>query len=497
MPTIPSTLQKSLYLKKIFTDSITQDHLESSAAFYQKFNTLIDKIKAVENQTLTKISFAEIKYNRGNNSRHTRRSMHSLFHNQHMNPQELNSILEDQVSRLCKTFLEDTESKGISAALRQSLQEKALHSILYHNARTTFDITYTKRGQRILQNTRIKLALSAIYAIFFAIVSFLGPISLLPLATALFAATMAYISGLLYGILNDIFATRSNLAYFILGHQPGQRSFMRSNDLLVQAIAWGVIATEDIAEIAAVVFGVSVLITASLSSAPLATFVLPLLAVSLPFAVFAAHLFANHQTHKYLQNGYPLDWLPNSVQDRVRTACGVSPDAHTIPLDKIDFDSPELRALLISFGVMDEYQLNGHALMTSSPREKATWLANSDRNLAGYIGAPLLAVGGLIALLSVSKTTVSPILFSTLFSTTIPLIVASIIILFLAITLTYALNNKNKQIDNKYKLNTHDISNYYVPDVLYFDKTQAQAAMALTETDRGLDSDRQTRQITA
>lgn len=128
---------------------------------------------------------------------------------------------------------------------------------------------------------------------------------------------------------------------------------------------------------------------------------------------------------------------------------------------------------------MGDYQPNGHALMSASTKDKATWLANSDRNLAGYIGAPFIALGALIALLSISKTAVPVVLFSTLWSTTVPIMVATIVILILAIAVNYALANQDKQIDNKYKLNAGTGRGELRVDLLYLNEEQAKAAINL------------------
>ncbi|MCX7090529.1 MAG: hypothetical protein NTU48_03650 [Legionellales bacterium] len=450
-------------------DSFDQNSTESLNAFHHEFDALVDQLKEVEAGTCPDII---PKYNRGDVNQYR-------FHTS-PRPKKT-TVLEDQVSRLCKTFIENIEDQGMSSSLKQSLQQNGIYSMLYHHSRTYRSIAYTEMGTDKLKKTQLKLALSAVSVAIFATVSFLGAIILLPLATALFAASMAYISGLLYGILNDILATRSNLAYFILGHQYAQRSFFVSNDLLVQAIGWGVIATEGLAQIAALVFGITVFMTATLSTTPIATFVLALLALTIPLAVLTADLYARYQVQKYMKDGFSLSTVPENQRARARMACGVPEDTNSITLDKINFDGQELRIFVNTVGLMDKYQLDGHALISPSIKDKATWLANGSRNLAGYIGAPLIAIGALIALLSISKTAVPTILFSTLLSTTVPIIVATIVILVLAISVNYALANKDKQIDNKYKLNTSKEPNNKQPDELYLNEDQTKAAITLQQ----------------
>ena len=246
-----------------------------------------------------------------------------------------------------------------------------------------------------------------------------------------------------------------------------------------------------LAKIAALVFGVAVFITASLSTAPIATFVLPLLFAVLPLAVIAADLYAKYQVRTYMQQGVSLTWIPADLKVKVKMVFKLPEDANFLPLDSIDFDSPDIQDFLNEIRLKDGYQLNGLALMSYSKKDKANWLANSDRNLAGYIGAPLLAVGTLVAMLTISEAA-APILFSAILATTVPVISAGIIILALAIALTYALNNQDKQIDNKYKLDKYSTNGDYLagrvsqPDVLYLDEEQERAAISHSFVDEQL-----------
>ena len=474
MPT-PTTLQKANYLKKLMHDALELTTGEAFNDFNHELSVLISTLNDLETGKIQKVPVHTLKYNRGDH----KKNRFAIW------KQDDQGIIEDQISRLCKTYIENLETQGMPKSVKHALQQNGVYSILYHNSIINADFDFILAGEEILQNTQIKLAWSAVSIALFALVSFIGPVFLLPLATALFAASMAYMSGLLYGILNDILATRSNLAYFILGHQFGQRSFFVSNNVLVQAIGWGVVATTSLSQIAAMVFAAAIFITASLSTTPLATFLLPLLVVIVPLAVLLADLYARHQIQNRIKNGFSLAWIKEDARIRVTAVCQVPFDAQSIPLDKIDFDSPALRTLLQEHKIIDEYQLNGLALMSSSVKEKAAWLANGDRNLAGYIGAPLMAVGLLIGILSISKTAVAPALFSTFLSTTLPIITASILVVGLACAIFYARQNAYEQIDDKYKLNwTNNRQLLTKPntdlDKLYFTEEHSQLAMDLS-----------------
>src|SRR5688572_24716146 len=78
----------------------------------------------------------------------------------------------------------------------------------------------------------------------FSVTSFVSvPFFVTVLANAWFSAGVIYLGGLSYGIVNDLIACRKNLPYFLLGHQYGQHSVIKSNKPNAVAVAWGVLAT--------------------------------------------------------------------------------------------------------------------------------------------------------------------------------------------------------------------------------------------------------------
>lgn len=106
----------------------------------------------------------------------------------------------------------------------------------------------------------IGLGFATLSVVLFAIVAFLGLNGGWTIAaTALFSSAIACMAGLIYGIVNDMFATtKANLPYFLLGYQETQHSLFISNDPKVQAIGWGIIAAQPIAVIASLVFGITI-----------------------------------------------------------------------------------------------------------------------------------------------------------------------------------------------------------------------------------------------
>lgn len=179
-----------------------------------------------------------------------------------------------------------------------------------------------------------------------------------------------------------------------------------------------------------------------MSSAPIATFVLPILLVTLPLFVFCADICSKHLAQRYMQQGLPLEIYPPRAQRWIRSSLNLPEGAMRIDLDKLDFDAPNN----FMSQLWSQEQIQSLALMSYTKQEKAKWFANSDRNVLGYLGVPLLAITGLIATLTL------PANCGLLLSTIIPVFTASMVIAGLAIAFSYALANQEKQIDNKYKL---------------------------------------------
>lgn len=367
------------------------------------------------------------------------------------------ACIEDQISRLTKDLIESLEDDNLCPALLEAFRKNNIHEILYHNAVMGRYVVADKKsekpyGPEVIEEANTYLKLSGISIALYTSAFFLGLSGgWMIAATVLFSASVAYMAGLLYGMVNDYFATKANLPYFLLGHQASQLSFFMSNDPLVQAIGWGVIATFPLDIIAAIVFAISVAVAMMVSTAPIVTFVLPMLLIITPLLAVAANVYANYCVKGYMEKGISLWLIPENIASAFRKAVNLPADAKRIDLDKIDFDSEELRDVITQIGLLNEYQLDGLALMSNSKKDIANWLANSDRNTFGYAAAPITAVTGLILMLSLSESV--PALFLTpLFATIIPVAVSVVAITLLAVALNYAANNADKQVDNRYKL---------------------------------------------
>ncbi|MDF1828141.1 MAG: hypothetical protein P1U39_07665 [Legionellaceae bacterium] len=480
-----NSLEKTLFLRRKLTESHNAITLPNNtrlneilAAFDESFNQLIAQMEAIElDEILSQTAIdrdaflTQLNLNRGDQNK--RRFLR--------NDLAKRACIEDQISRLTKSLVETIEDENLCPALVEAYRNRHIYQMLYYNGvmghYTTggpFGIYHREKypplGPTIMKFAMVGLGFATLSVAFFATVALLGLNGgWIIAATALFGSAVAYMAGLLYGIINDIFATKANLPYFLLGHQATQHSFFISNDRFVQAIGWGIIAAQPIAIIAAIVFGVTIAAVMASAASPVLTFALPILLVVVPLFAACANVFANYSADKYIQKGISLRILSEDRKQEFRTALNLPTNAEWINLDQIDFDSESFRNLAKNYDLLNDYQLDGLALMSASKKDKANWLANNDRNLLGYIGTPLLAITGLVLMLTL--TSVPVIFFSPLLSTIIPLVAAVIAIASLATALTYVSVNKEKQIDNRYKLFTsgHNgekkIDELYITDV--------------------------------
>ena len=498
-----NSLRNALFLKRKLAEaqqSITlpsdnQVLNEALTKFNTQFEEIIAQMEAIEiddvlsthqaDQDTRQLFLNSLNLNRGDHNQ--RRFFHVAL------PKR--AYLEDQISRLTKTFIERVEDENLSAALLEAYQKHHINEILYHNGVIGYYTTgaimrfadtethlYDKEKFPPLGPFAVKFAMVGL-GIATLSVSFFTTVALLGLsggwviaATALFSAAMAYMGGLLYSILNDIFATKANLPYFLLGHQDTQHSFFSSNDPLVQAIGWGIIAAQPIAVIAALVFGITTAIMMA-SSAPVLTFILPLMLVVVPLFAVCANAYAEYSANNYIKEGISFKMLPKEIKEKLRTALKLPADAEKLDLDQVDFDSPAFRSLIKELGALNDYQLDGLALMSSSKKDKANWLANGERNLLGYVVTPLLAITSLTLMLTL--TSVPAVLFSPLLSVIIPVVSAVIAIALLATALHYVSTNQDKQVDNRYKLFTNLGSGEKKMDELHVTDEQADEAPML------------------
>jgi MFS family permease len=269
-----------------------------------------------------------------------------------------------------------------------------------------------------LKNGYIGVAIAALITVLFATSALFGaPVWLTVIASALFASAVTYLSALVYGVFNDLFATKASLPYFLLGHQPQQQSLLRTNDPVAQGVAWGIAATYGPALLASIAFGIGTVITASF--VPMASFIFPVMFIAMPLIAFGADIYAKRKAKQYVKEGH--EYYGN-------------------------LDYARLGA--------NYYQINGLTQMAPNKEDKAAWLANSDRNMFGFTKLPLIGVGVLASAITLSAvhSFLPAFLFSTLLATTVPVAFVAAAIVFLVAAGAYMYINRNKQIDNKFKL---------------------------------------------
>lgn len=504
------SLEKTRYLKKKLDAAIGSVQIppesiflkEKIQAFEDQFKDFLDQLEETNPESLLPKEFIfknlylkELPLNRGDPFKHR-------FSN-HLNNIKLHDCLEDQISRLTKNLIETLETDALSSELIEACRTEGIYQILYHHAvigqygwarsRGIFEppnhgiideynLPYQQNklpplGPKIIHSAIFCLIIAAAAVAFFAVTGILGLGGIWCIAaTALFGSAVAYMSGLLYAITNDIFAAQANLPYFLLGHQATQYSFFISNDPSVQAIGWGVIASQPIAIVASLIFGIAIALVMTLTASPILTIILPIMMLGMPLLALGADGYARHSAEKYIKDGLSFSLMPQEMKKDFKEVFNLADDAETLDLDQIDFDSKLFRILNLKYNLFNKYQLEGLALMCTSKKDKANWLANSNRNLLGYIGSISLAIIGLVLSLSLSAF-VPAVFLSPLVAVIIPTITAVIVMGLLLTALIYASANKDKQIDNRYKLFSDYKTFQKAPDTLYLNEEQLESAL--------------------
>ncbi|WP_131782565.1 hypothetical protein [Legionella gresilensis] len=310
----------------------------------------------------------------------------------------------------CLIKLEALDAKDILSYIKQ----QGLYRILYHRPKLLGkDLPENDILRRLLNNGLIGIGIAALCIVFFALTAyFAAPFWLAAIASGLFIGASTYLSGLLYGIVNDIFATHANLPYFLLGHQSDQTSLLRTNNKIAQGIAWGIAATFGPVLIATVLFTIAATITAFF--VPMAMFVMPILMAAMPLIAVGAEFYARRKTRYYLEH-----------PDEVR------------------------------FVGSNEYQEEGLSYMSPTIKEHAAWYANSDRNLFGFTKVPIIGLVGLVSLIVLSSVSVflpPALIVAPLLAYIIPVAVSSLSSLILAAAGAYMHFHRAKQADDRYKL---------------------------------------------
>jgi MFS family permease len=324
--------------------------------------------------------------------------------------------------------------------------------------------------QKALKGGIITAAVATLGIAAFAVISFFAvPFVVTVLVNALFAGSAIYLAGLAYGILNDFIGVKKNLPYFTLGHQPTQKALIQSNDKTTIGIAWGIYATMGPSLIAAILFTVATVITGFIGL-PFAAFVLPILAIAVPIALGAAHLYSKYK-EKQLEN----KWRESPYDNELTNCLNV-------------FKRPHLYDENLLNEFLNEYQRSRLGRWLKDENDMKAWFGNGARNSFGYIALPIVGVLGLAALITSSSISglLPAVLFSAAFSV-FPVIGLGIL-LAVAITAAcvYLYVNRNKIVDNGYRLDPPE-EKVEVPEPKK-DSTDTVVARRLSEAEPKPDS---------
>ena len=320
--------------------------------------------------------------------------------------------------------------------LLEAFKNNGLYQMLYHNP--TLKGLDDNSGLRTqLKRGFIGIGIAALAVCLFGVLSFFtAPLLLTAVVSSVFIASMTYLCGILYGVINHLFAAKSNLPYLLLGNQPQQHSLLRTNKPAAQGIAWGVATTHALSAPAALTFAIATLITAFF--VPMATFVMPLMLLAMPLIAIGAHIYAKRKAREYVRM-HQADFAWNNLEKR-----------------KIK---------------LHQYQIVGLTNMCRTQIEKAAWLANSDRNAFGLQHVPLIGVLSLATLITLSAVhfALPAVFFSVAIATIMPIAFAAIAILVLVIAGVYTYVNRNKQNDDRFKLAFNNTNELNQEVVLYLD----------------------------
>lgn len=319
-----------------------------------------------------------------------------------------------QAIQLVNKFIIELESQDKESSTANYLKQHGFYRILYRHPRLLGqELPQDDVLQKLLRYGFIGVGISAVMILLFISTAFFtAPFWLTAITTGLFVGASAYLSGILYGVVNDIFATHSNLPYFLLGHQPQQTSLLRTNDKVAQGIAWGVAATFGPVVLATLLFTVAATITAFF--VPMATFLLPAMMIAMPLIAVGAEFYARKKARDYIDAEEDFYWIGSN-----------------------------------------DYQRTGLNYMCPTNEERAAWYANSDRNLFGFTKVPLIGLGALVGLIVLSGISMflPPVLFvSPIIAIAIPAAFSSVTCAALTVGGIYMHINRNTQLDDRYRL---------------------------------------------
>ncbi len=319
------------------------------------------------------------------------------------------------------------------------LKKQGLYRILYRTPKILGkELPNDNILHKLLRYGFLGVGISALAILLFVATAFFAmPAWLTAISIGLFTGASVYLSGIIYGVVNDLFATRANLPYFLLGHQPQQTSLLRTNDKVAQGIAWGVAATFIPVVLAALLFTAAATITAFF--VPIATFILPITMIVMPLIAVGAEFYARSKARENVKQ------------------------------------TAEFRRNIGFYGVND-YQATGLAFMCPTNEERAAWYANSDRNMFGFTKVPFIGLAGLVGLITLSAVSMflPALLFvSPIIAVAIPVACAGVACLALVAGGAYMYANRNKQSDDRYRL---EFERTQIEPDLYFDEDMTYVA---------------------
>ena len=293
------------------------------------------------------------------------------------------------------------------------LKSKHIYRILYRNPKIKGEEVDDDILPKLLKQGYIGVAICVLFiGAFVATTLLAGPFWLTAIATGLFIGSSIYLTTLLYGVINDLFATHSNVAYFLLGHQEQQKSMLRTNDKIAQGFAWGVAATYVLGLTGAIALTLVTTIIAFF--VPMAVFLIPAIVVGIAAVTIGAEFFARYIAHKTLKE--------NSRH--------------------------------ISVGA-NAYQEEGLEFMNPTREDRAAWWGNGYRNGFGFLGVPFIFLAAVTALIVLSGVSMflPPLLFvSPLLAVIIPAATLASVALFLLAGGLYTYLNRERHVDDRCNL---------------------------------------------
>ncbi|MDP1602137.1 MAG: hypothetical protein Q8M03_02640 [Legionella sp.] len=343
------------------------------------------------------------------------------------NHKNMQAIIKD-VNRNLAEWEQSSNAKSVV----NFLKAKHIYRMLYRHPKIQGEEIENDILRKLLKQGYIGVGISLlIIGAFVASMLLAAPFWLTAITSGLFIGSSIYLTTLLYGVLNDLFATHSNLPYFLLGHQPQQRSMLRTNDKIAQGFAWGVAATYGLGLIGAIAVTVAATITAFF--VPMATFLLPAVVIGIAVVTIGADIFARIAANKL-----------------------------------------QRRKGVVEVG-SNFYQLEGLYFMSPTVKDKAAWWGNSFRNGFGFFGVPFIFIGSVAAIIVLSG--VSMFLPAILFASPILAVITPAAVLactafFLLAGGLYTYINRERHVDDRTNLNFENTEINYD---LYLDEDQEYA----------------------